>query len=917
MKKLLTMVLSLAMLASAIILPAAAQADADVEAYNPNIQLQNMGMDYYWKLFETSSENVFAQPSSKEAHSGNFSMLLRTDGLSDGQYIRFGQMYNNRDFSPAYKLTFYAKGNMDMQKVKFGFGETAETVGDTRYFTVTEAENGWKKYESVENFNTSGAFLWMLVYNQDPGTYLYVDDFSAIGTGGDNIFGGAYDSSFEKVYLKEPSEKYESDVCGWISPWTNKEDAYAEVTDLFSHTGDKSLFIRWLSGVGTNGLHYRINTALPAGSYEVSMYVKDLGGTNIDIAGEPNDMNDSTFVTAEFQQEDAGNGWTRLYKDMNYTSNDATYLRLNLHQTNGIYIDDITYTDKTTGKVVAKVDFEDTYSRYGSSTPKKPMNWTLYSPSYPSYYDGRTNYVEVTDEKAYSGNYSAKIAAPSCTGFQRVLTSYLNASAGDYVVTLYARGDFNVKNVWVQASPATVNNQYTLDFGDLTSVVSDKDGWYKYTADMEFTKAATRLDIITIGAVNMLYIDDISLTKKGETNNLILNGGFEQNKLINKTKLANVIAYPASDGVSGTISWRNPDTDITSIKLYVNDTEDTNFTCSTSARAINSYLLSGLTEGNEYTLRLDMVTADGTDSQTVTLKPRTGNQKPLMSREKCGAWILAGSDYNGSYANMSADIDKSVHYSGDASFRLNSNMDGVKPNVYVSLSQSLTLNTQKDYKVTFKAKLDDSVIPYLLRMGQSGEYSLEKSCEFTKVSEDQNGWAAFSTVISDYDEESAEPLYPKADYSGTYSLVFENGSENVWIDDVEVYALNESGETEGENLIADGGFELTGNYATEKTEFTNVVDGVEWELDSITSGKITASKKVECYDENMVCTYYVALYKGDVLVNVQTIKKTVEAGTGYEIFSLDITVPEGDGYRIKAFMWTDDLTPISAPDPLA
>lgn len=67
----------------------------------------------------------------------------------------------------------------------------------------------------------------------------------------------------------------------------------------------------------------------------------------------------------------------------------------------------------------------------------------------------------------------------------------------------------------------------------------------------------------------------------------------------------------------------------------------------------------------------------------------------------------------------------------------------------------------------------------------------------------------------------------------------------------------------------------------------------------------------------MVCTYYVALYKGDILVNVQTIKKTVEAGTGYEIFSLDITVPEGDGYRIKAFMWTDDLTPISAPDPLA
>ena len=910
MKKLLTMVLSLAMLASTIILPSAAQADADVEAYNPNIQLQNMGTDYYWKLFETSSENVFAQPSSKEAHSGNFSMLLRTDGLSDGQYIRFGQQYNNRDFSSTYKLTFYAKGNMDMQKIKFGFGETAETVGDVRYFTVTEEENGWKKYESVENFTVSGAYLWMLVYNQDPGTYLYVDDFSAIGTGGDNIFGGAYDSSFENVYLKEPSGKYESDVCGWMDEWTNAENAYAELTDFVSYGGSKSLFIRW-SG-GSDGKRYKLNTAMPAGVYTLSMYVKNIGSTNIDIYGEGY-QNGSTFVTAEFSQEDAGNGWTRLYKTMTFTS-DINYSFLVLHNTPGIYIDDITFTDES-GKVVSKVDFEDTYSRYGSPDFKKPMNWTMYSPSYPSYYDGITNYAEVTDEKAYSGNYSVKIAAPSCTGYQRILTSNLSAPAGEYEVSLYARGNFDRGLMWVQAGPSGVSGEVTLDFNDLKPVASDKEGWYKYAGIMNLTKGTSRLDIITIGSVNMLYIDDVSLTKAGEQSNLLVNGGFEQNKLVNKKTLANVIAYPVS-GISGTISWRNPDANITSIKLYVNDTEDTNFTCSTSARAINSYLISGLTEGNEYTLRLEMVTADGTDSKTVILKPRTGRQKPLMSRETCGAWTLMGSDSDNSYANMSADIDKSVYYSGAASFRLNSNMDGVKANVYASLSQSLVLNTQKDYKVTFKAKLDDSAIPYLLRQGESNGTSLEKSCEFTKVSEDQNGWAEFSTVISDYDEDSADYLYPEADYSGTYSLVFENGSENVWIDDVEVYALNESGEAEGENLIADGGFELTGNYATEKTEFTNIADGEVWELDNITSGVVTASKKIECYDEDLICRYFVALFKGSEFVNVQSVSKTVKAGDGYEVFSIDVTVPEGTGYVIKTFMWDSSLTPVSKTDKL-
>ena len=129
--------------------------------------------------------------------------------------------------------------------------------------------------------------------------------------------------------------------------------------------------------------------------------------------------------------------------------------------------------------------------------------------------------------------------------------------------------------------------------------------------------------------------------------------------------------------------------------------------------------------------------------------------------------------------------------------------------------------------------------------------------------------------------------------------------------------LDENGNEIGENLISDGGFELTKNYETEKTEFTNIVNGEVWELDSITSGVITASKKIECYDENMDCVYYVALYKGDVLVKVQSIKKTVVAGTGYEIFSLDVTVPENSGYKIKTFMWTDDMIPLSSSDSLS
>lgn len=909
MKKLLSIILGLSMLFSMSILPVSADSISGPEKYDTSKRLRLMdqpaGTWYRWYV-DSFNENSFAQPSKKEAHSGDFSLLIRNDAPANGSYLRIGQDLNNRDFSSTnYKLSFYAKGNMDMHSIRFGF-----TTGDPNLplrlteFTITDAENGWKKYETTM---PRQRFLWMVLYTQSAGTYLYVDDFSAVGVEyGEEIFTGDYAFDFEDAYYTAPDGSIANDNTLWLDDWTNTANAFVEPTDYTSYNGNKSLYVRWTEG--TDGKRYRINKVIEPGTYDLSLTVKDFGYNQIDLYSEGYQIA-ATFVK-EFTSEPLGNGWKKITKKVSLDRR-ASYFFLLLHTCEGIFIDDITFTDES-GNVAACVDFEDSYSKFGSEIYKKPTNWTMYYGGYPAYYDGKNNYVEVTDETAYDGNYSIKLAAPSCTAYQRVLTSFMNLPQGEYDISFYTKGAYSGGNIWFELG-SSINNLS----GDLPGTLTDS-GWYKHSGTLTVdSKGAQNFTITTINAISMIYIDNIKLTKKGETQNLIVNGSFEQNKPVNKTRISNLIAYPTSTGTSGTISWRNPETNVSGIKLYVDDEEKTDIACDLSANAINSCILSELTEGNEYTVRVDMTTPNGTDSQSVVLKPKSGNAKALLSREKCGAWQIIGSDYDGSYADMSVDLDKDTKYSGMASLRLNTNMNGVKSNVYAAIQQALVLNTHKEYKVSFKAKLDNSAIPYLLRIGSLGNASLEKNVAFVKEAEDSNGWVTLSAIVSDYDDELADYKYDEADYNGAYALVFTNGAENIWIDDISAYELDENGEAIGENLIADGGFELTKNYETEKTEFSNIVDGEVWELDNITSGVITASKKIECYDENMDCTYYVALYKGDTLVNVQAIKKTVNAGAGYEIFSLDVTVPEGSGYKVKTFMWTGNMLPVCTPDLLS
>lgn len=909
MKKLLSIILGLSMLFGMSVMPVSASGTLYPEEYDTTKRLRLMdqpaGTWYKWYV-DSFNASSFAQPSKREAHSGDFSLLIRNDAPVNGSYLRIGQQLHNRSFSSTnYRLSFYAKGNMDMHSIRYGF-----TSGDPNTpprlteFTVTEAENGWKKYETTM---AREGFLWMVLFPQSSGTYLYVDDFSAVGIEyGEEIFTGDYAFDFEDAYYTTPDGSIANDSTMWLDEWSNTTDAFVEPTDYTSYDGNKSLYVRWTSGV--EGKRYKINKVIEPGTYDLSLTVKDFGYNQIDLYSEGYQVG-ATFVK-EFTSEPLGNGWKKITKKVSLDRR-ASYFFLLLHTCEGIFIDDITFTDES-GNVAACVDFEDSYSKFGSEIYKKPTNWTMYYGGYPGYYDGKNNYVEVTDETAYDGNYSIKLAAPSCSSYQRVLTSFMNLPQGEYDITFYTKGAYWGGNIWFELG-SSINNLS----GDLPGTLVDN-GWYKHSGTLTVdSKGAQNFTITTINSVNMIYIDNITLTKKGETQNLIVNSSFEQNKLVNKTKISNLIAYPTASGTSGTVSWRNPETAVSAIKLYVNDEEKTDLTYDLSANAINSCLLSGLTEGNEYTIRLDMTTSNGTDSQSAVLKPKSGNAKALQSRENCGAWEIIGSDYDGSYADMSVDLDKDTKYSGTASLRFNSNMNGVKPNVYTAIQQALVLNTNKDYKVSFKAKLDDGTIPYLLRLGNLENVSLKKNVTFVKEDEDRNGWVTLSAVVSDFDDELAEYPYEAADYNGAYALVFTNGAENIWIDDISAYVLDDNGDEIGENLISDGGFELTKNYETEKTGFTNIVDGEVWELDSITSGVITASKKIECYDENMDCVYYVALYKGDVLVNVQSIKKTVVAGTGYEIFSLDVTVPENSGYKIKTFMWTDDMIPLSSPDPLS
>lgn len=541
------------------------------------------------------------------------------------------------------------------------------------------------------------------------------------------------------------------------------------------------------------------------------------------------------------------------------------------------------------------------------------------------------NYAGVTAEVGRGGGSSLFVHFEDASAADTFVNVYNNAtqnvkltSGVTYVQEMWVKGHFDYEllayPMWINCDKKRVSLW--------TRGETDSEGWTKYSAEFKFdgNKDATYFAIGANQYTN-LYIDDVKLYNKTTPDtNLITDGGFENNKVIDTKSLINPIAYSVKGGSAATLSWTNPENSkITDIKVKLDGTEVSGLTINKASGAYNCVLLRGLTDYNVYTVTLEEY-INGSLAYTKELKFYTNDRNPrevIQKTAPMGGWILDKTDNNGNYQNSNASLDYETYNEGKSSLRFDANMPEVKNNLYVAAEQKLTgLSRGNHYKLSFYAKTsgvsnlivnenasytkDDTKYSYWgggIIKENAGEPAPEwKLFEVVLPTEKtgDNGWKMYETGATDT-------------YDVTLQILSTKMTGTLWIDGVKLVAVdNDDDPIDDVNLITNGGFEFDGKYVAERPDFKDK-NGSNLETLKGFSGdvKVTAAIKNIAAGNDFKAAIIIGLYKNSELVSCTFMDKGIlptAENLPSDRFSATVNVPEveegtDDTYAIKVMYW--------------
>lgn len=358
------------------------------------------------------------------------------------------------------------------------------------------------------------------------------------------------------------------------------------------------------------------------------------------------------------------------------------------------------------------------------------------------------------------------------------------------------------------------SSKYTeITFGDLTfmfkkdsaivpTVTADEDGWSKYEYSFTYTGEAVAdyLYFRFYRSITEQVIDDVALYKDGSDENLVTDGGFEGSDDIDRgegeydtsvLQPRNMLCSPTVNGIA--LNWINPtSTELSKITVYDITSEEALLTdsISTTPGGVVLYPITGLKNGSVYQYKI--VFSYKTKPDYVYYLTGTPiDTSSVMIKDTAGAWTLirrrntSGANYTPGYAC----IDPTVSRSGSASMKLVANItDAIKSNTYVGGFISTGMESDKRYEVTFYAKAQNLV------------GTPQATMNFKKFEDNQN-------KISAGTDWTKNTFY----YSGSetdFYICLDGMCDGLWIDDVEIYEVDKSGNrVTGENILTAGGFE--------------------------------------------------------------------------------------------------------------
>lgn len=793
----------------------------------------------------------------------------------------------------------------------------------------------------------------------------------------------AKDSGLSSDYLRWTTDEIENNY------WTT----YTVAEDLVSDSGSASMLMYardWTKDNTSNRymeVRGKLKDTAPAGKYRLTIDLaegKIYKGTSIwqktsddnkdsshqdstrsgfyyNVAGKTGKMDSSgvTKDTTYAKNSSSGAAWRRFTADITTAKDTDTIIFYSIKSENNL-VDNVKLQAVTTDEdgneklgenLVVNGDFES-----GSSINAKNYEPTELYASNTWKYLKMLNNVTCTDEEWLSRNYAGVTSEVSRSGGKNSLFLHFEDAKQDncYVgyqniasqSTKFESGVSYTYELWIKGAfddtffvyPTGYDSANKRPSTQYTKGETDEEGWTRYyTTTTPNNTNNINFSINAQGSGTNVYIDDVKLYKTNDETktNLLTDGGFEDNKVIDTKSLINPIAYSVKGGSAATLSWTNPENSkITDIKVKLDGSEVSGLTIDKTSGAYNCVLLSGLTDYKVYTATLEEY-INGSLAYTKSIEFYTNDRNPrevIQKTAPMGGWILDKTDNNKNddkvwkYQNSNASLDYETYHGGKSSLRFDANMPTVENNLYVAAEQKLTgLSRGNKYKLTFWAKSSGS---QRLVVNESATYVDEAGTthsNWNRIYTTTNGeepapnWTKFEVML---DTTAAEKngswkIY-QSDATDTYDvslyILTPQMVGSLWIDDVQLLACDSDGDAldDATNLITNGGFEFDGEYVAERPDFKDT-NGNNLETLKGFSGdvKVTAAIKNIAAGDNFPAAIIIGLYKNSELVSCTFMDKKLSQtaeNLPSDRFSDTVTVPaveEGsdDIYSIKVMYW--------------
>ncbi len=359
------------------------------------------------------------------------------------------------------------------------------------------------------------------------------------------------------------------------------------------------------------------------------------------------------------------------------------------------------------------------------------------------------------------------------------------SNGSNYDFSFCAKGTFQNKGIY-----AGIGTNDNLTSGGLVTLLNMtrystenlSNGWKRYSfTNIPYNGSGSHFRIKITEQCTDLYIDNVSLKKSGETDELVVDGGFEETNFVETEDVGNQAQYAPQNFIATQlaghimISWRNPEnTNLSKVSLYeIADGEETLIKndFSKTANAYLSYDAKSLEEGSKHTYKLVCEFGASTATESVISAIASNKRDPSPF----------GVTVRGNHPGTSY-YERGDAHSGKSSARVISNLQSWTSNNFImAQTPTIAFNSGSEYEISVwvKGRVANSLdINYrdFIKDGTPSSLKYNGGTPTFTLVETENDWKHIVFKISD---QGSTPL----------SFMGEHRTD-VLIDDLEVWELN-------------------------------------------------------------------------------------------------------------------------------